>query len=83
MIINYKNGYDPEIDQVSVLTIHSSKGLEFNRVILLGIDRLGCNPERKEEDARLLYVGMTRAQNHLLLTTSTDQGFSQELLSIQ
>lgn len=79
----FKSAYDPETDQVTILTIHSSKGLEFHRVILLGIGQLGDNADSEAGDARLLYVGMTRAQECLLMTTSADNLFSRRLLEAQ
>ncbi len=75
----YKAAYNPDIDRVTVLTIHSSKGLEFRRVILIGMGNLGADKEKIADDARLLYVGMTRAQEGLLLTSSSDDPFSQLL----
>ena len=77
----YKNDYDPEVDKVSILTVHSSKGLEFPYVIIMGVGDLDDN-KRKHVNARLLYVGMTRAQNYLLLTTSSDNEFSRRIIEI-
>jgi hypothetical protein len=74
-----KKQYQADNEQVAVMTIHSSKGQEFPRVIILGIGHLGTKKERLQQDARLLYVGMTRAQECLLLTASSDNGFSQLL----
>jgi hypothetical protein len=74
-----KGAYDPGNEQVAVLTIHSSKGLEFPRVIIVGIGQLNDSDERKQQDARLLYVGMTRAQECLLVTTSADNEYSRRL----
>ena len=60
-------------DSVTLITVHNTKGLEFPRVILTGLE-LGIFPrqDKKEEDLeeerRLFYVGVTRAQNQLLLT---------------
>lgn len=58
-------------DTVKVLTMHSCKGLEFPLVAIPGLNLLGETPEHQEEDARLLYVAMTRATRELLLTTET------------
>ena len=75
-----KGSYDPATDQVAVLTIHSSKGLEFPRVIIVGIGQLSDSGERQQQDARLLYVGMTRAQQCLLMTTSAKNDYSRRLM---
>ncbi|RLA05966.1 MAG: DNA helicase II [Gammaproteobacteria bacterium] len=77
-----KSDYDPAIDRVTVLTIHSSKGLEFPRIVMLGIGELKGEEERKQQDARLLYVGMTRAQECLLMTTSIDNEFSRRAAAV-
>lgn len=67
-------------DSVKLLTLHASKGLEFEAV---AIPFIGHLPHPKAtslaEESRLLYVGMTRAMDHLLLTTSQDSLFSQRL----
>jgi len=77
-----KKSYDSVADKVAVLTIHSSKGLEFPRVIMFGIGDL---PDQEVEAARsvsLLYVGMTRAQECLLISSSKQNVFSRELYNI-
>jgi superfamily I DNA/RNA helicase len=66
-----------------VLSIHSSKGLEFPAVILLGIGQLSTEETRCEENARLLYVGMTRAMERLLAISSSDNEFCQRLISLE
>ena len=59
---------------VSVMTLHSAKGLEFRVVVVTGLEdgllphfNAQGAPEDVEEERRLLYVGMTRAQERLLL----------------
>jgi superfamily I DNA/RNA helicase len=77
-----KLAYDPAVDQINLLTIHSSKGLEFPRVIMVGAGALGVKEDRIISDARLCYVGMTRAQECLLVTSSRSGGFSDVLGAI-
>ncbi len=78
----HKSAYCPGNEQVTVLTIHSSKGLEFSRVIMLGIGQLNDGEARQAQNVRLLYVGMTRAQECLLITTSAENAFSRKLLEV-
>lgn len=54
-------------DTVKFLTMHSCKGLEFPLVAIPGAVRV-VDEERKDEDARLLYVAMTRATRELIMT---------------
>jgi DNA helicase-2/ATP-dependent DNA helicase PcrA len=68
---------DPSIPTVKMMTLHSSKGLEFPVVFLVGCEE-GLFPSIKaweetpeediEEERRLCYVGMTRAREHLYIT---------------
>ena len=62
---------------VNLLTLHSTKGLEFSRVYVVGVEDaslIGGTASRKaseaeiEESRRLLYVGMTRAKDRLVFT---------------
>jgi superfamily I DNA/RNA helicase len=66
-------------DSVKVMTLHSSKGLEFPVVVIAGLGLLPYKEDEIEADARLLYVGMTRAMERLLMTTSSDSVFVQKL----
>jgi ATP-dependent DNA helicase UvrD/PcrA len=69
---------DPRADAINLLTLHAAKGLEFEVVFLAGCERgllplwlpgrgPGDGPDPAEE-RRLLFVGMTRARSHLLLS---------------
>lgn len=62
-------------DAVSLMTVHSAKGLEFPTVFIIGLEdgifpgtRSMDNPENLEEERRLAYVGFTRAKEKLYLT---------------
>lgn len=52
-----KAAYDPDKPLVSVLTIYSSKGLEFETVVLAGVDKIQFVTEELVDQARLMYVG--------------------------
>ena len=67
--------WDPDKPAVTLMTLHSVKGLEFPVVIITGLEdglfpifRASENPEDLEEERRLFYVGMTRAKEKLYLT---------------
>lgn len=70
-------GPETEAERVNLLTLHSTKGLEFSRVYIVGVEdaelpgsQQGREPGQHEleEARRLLYVGMTRAKDRLVLT---------------
>jgi len=68
------DNYDENADRVSLMTIHSAKGLEFDYVYLIGMedglfpsDRARFSETDMEEERRLAYVGMTRAKKELHL----------------
>ena len=61
-------------DAVTLITLHNTKGLEFNRVVMTGMEegvfpRNGDDEEEMEEERRLCYVGITRARDELYLTS--------------
>lgn len=66
-------------DSVKLVTMHSSKGLEFPFVIIPGIGGLPKDGQSETDEARLLYVAMTRATEHLLLIHHDDSVFSKRI----
>ena len=69
------DGMEESEDSVTLMTLHSAKGLEFNTVFLVGMEEgifpgyksIG-EPQELEEERRLFYVGITRAKQYLYLT---------------
>jgi hypothetical protein len=59
---------EPGPESVKLTTLHSSKGLEFPVVFIIGLDELDASLARKLEELRLLYVGMTRATHQLSMS---------------
>src|SRR5256885_10458778 len=71
--LSTSDGVELAPDRVNLLTLHSTKGLEFSRVYIVGVEDhelLGYQPtnDEVEEARRLMYVGMTRARDRLVLT---------------
>ena len=69
------DNYDSSADAVTLMTIHSAKGLEFPVVMIPGMEegvfpgiQSIYNPADLEEERRLAYVGITRAREELVLT---------------
>jgi DNA polymerase III epsilon subunit-like protein len=81
--LSRQDGSEVSKDRVSLLTLHSTKGLEFSRVYVVGVEDSelpGGSRDRPagkldiEEGRRLLYVGMTRAKERLVLTRAAKRG---------
>ncbi len=66
-------------DTVKLLTMHSSKGLEFPFVAIPGLGTLPHPAKKESEEARLLYVAMTRATEQLLLVHHTESEFTRRI----
>lgn len=71
---------DEDTSRVSLMTIHSAKGLEFPTVFIVGLEEnifpspmSAASPRELEEERRLLYVAITRAEKHCVLTSAKNR----------
>ena len=65
--VRSKEMYDITTDRVSLISIHSSKGLDFDLVYLVGIDHIRPTEKTRDSLISLLYVAMTRAKYRLVI----------------
>ena len=80
-LVSDSDGYD-ENSRVTLMTLHTAKGLEFSEVFLVGLEE-GLFPHKMsmrdnaaiEEERRLCYVGMTRAKDRLTVTYASNRRF--------
>ena len=74
-----KKNFRPSHNSVKLMTMHSSKGLEFPMVTVSGIGYLPVRDAEVETEAKLLYVAMTRATENLLLTSHRETAFVAQM----
>lgn len=71
--------FNPLEDTIKVMTMHVSKGLEFPVVALMGVGQMPAEGEDERDEARLFYVGATRATQRLVIGVGGDGGFGRRL----
>ncbi|WP_416353274.1 DNA helicase PcrA [Agrilactobacillus fermenti] len=76
-LVSDQDDLEEEASEVTLMTLHAAKGLEFPVVFLIGMEegifplsRAAADPDELEEERRLAYVGITRAQKKLYLTNA-------------
>lgn len=78
---NSSSVLDPAHDSIKVMTLHVSKGLEFPVVALVGAGRMPAEGEDEREEARLFYVGATRATQRLVIGASGGGRFAERFVA--
>ena len=78
LMTDQDNETDEDLEKVTLMTVHSAKGLEFDAVFIVGLeenlfpsDMSGDDERQIEEERRLMYVAMTRARKYLTLLFAT------------
>ncbi len=87
MLVAGADALDPTADAVTMMTLHNAKGLEYPVVYLTGLEdglfplaRAYEDPSKLEEERRLFYVGITRAESVLILSHAETRRRNGELM---
>ena len=75
LLTDQDNDKDEQANKVTMMTVHAAKGLEFKNVFVVGLEEelfpssmSKDNPRAVEEERRLFYVAITRAEENCVLT---------------
>jgi DNA helicase-2/ATP-dependent DNA helicase PcrA len=87
MLVAGVDTLDPNADAVTLMTLHNAKGLEFPVVFITGLEdglfplsQSFDDPEKLEEERRLFYVGITRAESKLYMSFAETRRRNGELM---
>lgn len=85
-LISDTDGMNDVENKVTLMTLHAAKGLEFKNVFIIAVEhgvlphmRSREIPSQLEEERRLLFVGITRAKEHLQMSMAKRRGFSSSM----
>ncbi|MBD2667369.1 DEAD/DEAH box helicase [Richelia sinica] len=78
---NDSRNYNPAEESIKLLTMHSSKGLEFPIVCVPGLGYMPKENQEIADEARLMYVAMTRAIDQLIITCHRSSEFTNRVKS--
>jgi DNA helicase II / ATP-dependent DNA helicase PcrA len=88
MLVAAVDAMDGSSDAVTLMTLHNAKGLEFPLVVISGLEdglfplaQSFDEPDKLEEERRLFYVGITRAERKLYLTHAETRRRNGELMA--
>lgn len=80
LLTDLESAQDEDVPKINLMTIHSAKGLEFPNVFIVGLEEnifpspMSCNSARElEEERRLLYVAITRAEKNCEMTCARNR----------
>jgi DNA helicase-2/ATP-dependent DNA helicase PcrA len=80
LITDFDNDKSDDRNKVTIMTMHSAKGLEFNNVYIVGVEeelfpsrRSFESPEEMEEERRLFYVAITRAKKRVFISSAQNR----------
>jgi superfamily I DNA/RNA helicase len=79
--VRAKELFDITSDRVSLVSIHSAKGLGFDLVYLLGSDQIAPSKQLTNSELNLYYVGITRAKHQLVIPYCCDSEFIEKAKS--
>ena len=81
-LVNDTDAFEADDDRVSLMTLHAAKGLEFPVIFIIAVEegvlpheRSKQAPDQLEEERRLLFVGITRAEEELQLSSAVRRNF--------
>ena len=77
--VRAKELFDITTDRVSLISIHSAKGLDFYLVYMVGADQIIATDETRERLTRLLYVAITRAKYRLVIPYVEETEFISQM----